>query len=234
MLKGIPDDFCFKEIHRSKVKINEACNPGRKHHCETKVVYMVNDESSYYCLQQGEGIYHDVNVTFIHKFKKFQFLSNVSAFQLHATISTQTQDSTPYFSVFFVGNNHGSWVDFAVEIKPKIEHSRKLSNFDKRYYHQAFVPTSSHFQTQHILSNVLKSWKYLLWIYTNMNDQKKNIDLNLTLQSKVADIVIPFSDTINHYKWTGRIELSMMKPTHCVSILGIIYNGSLTTSYSGS
>lgn len=95
---------------------------------------------------------------------KLQFLNNIATVSFHVSSPTPTQTTTPYLTVQFVANNHGSWVNILTEVR----HSKILpdlqsvpSNF-KNF--ETFHSYWFWFQDQQKLRKTSGLTESLLWI----------------------------------------------------------------------
>ncbi len=126
--------------------------------------------------------------------------------------------STPYFTVSFIANNHGSWIDIIAQatsskmvkigLQPEANHHSETV--------QSNLPKSSSFK------KVPYHLEYVLWIHAD--DVKEEFNVQLFLHT-YFDSNSTF--LIHRMVWDGLVTFSQEYPTFCLSTPGTAFQGHI-------
>ncbi len=210
-LHGVPRKFCHKEFHRSDNKSWEKCDDERQAECKPRHGY------------GGEiGTFKFFIVHWKDNIHKFQLLNDVSGFEVN--VSAAVHVGTPYFTVVFVGNNHGSWVDIEINLTADRTIHSTRNKFDEQHLSETFLlPGHSKSKAQTLNLETTN----LLWFHADMQENTSVYFLNLWVQN-----ILPYTRhfEIKQMEWRGNIRLSQEKPQYCVSLPGRVSTVTLTPS----
>ncbi len=126
-------------------------------------------------------------------------------------ISAATHKEAPYFTVVFVGNNRGTWIDILAEVAKPSNDTAKT---------QALTILN---QPQMPLNRIVYNEAYLLCIHANLSDPEGEIHFGFKLDS---DLEISQVYDIGSVEWEHFVTLTVEKPSFSVSTPGVVAGGS--------
>ncbi len=224
-MHGVPDQLCHNTTYRYENRTVTECIRARNQECEqcqsldrTQHILPIH-----YCVNLGMLGYQGLSSVSLctmefNEFSSNQLQNNVSKFGLYMVISASTHKETPYFTVVFVGNNLGSWIDILAE-------GSKASNFTAKSH--AFTILN---QPKMALNRIVQNQAYLLCIHSNLSDPDDEIHFNFNLHSE-----LPSSQVydISSVDWECFITLNVEKPGFSVSMPGVVAGGSFNLIETG-
>ncbi len=132
-----------------------------------------------FCVKQGsnEAIYTSL--------QDQEVLNEISEFYLllKSSAPTEKTENTPFFSVVFHGNNHGSWIDIVTttDVAPKIESGQ--SSEETVLLHKLRM------QEEYKIKRILHNFDHLLW--WELNPVSGNISIDLYIEANTSRVTNP-------------------------------------------
>ncbi len=218
IFNGFPRNICFIEFDRIQGCLHSGCGEAKTQKCRPESgQYWLHNVRASYCVNAERHGYldtpHDVETS------KYQFLSNISTFYLQVIEILPFETSV---TVWFAGNDHGSWVDLKVEMIPPEK--------TQPYY---FYPWVFGSQTLSILDTVTVvpeatsfikyiselGAKYMLWpVVTSRLNVIARFGVKVLAHSRFA-----FRDlnTVLALEWSDVFDMSPERPHFCMSTFGV-------------
>ncbi len=229
-LMGIPDEFCLSEMFRADLKICHTCEPIRRTECEKGYEGEGKAWTVHYCVKPLSELYQmspyaprgwDKNKKIQISLSQAKWLNNRTSLHDVATFawfvrSKIYSDNTPYFTVSFTANNHGSWIDIIAQATSSKMGKRGLKSEANHHSETVLstLPKSSSFK------KVPHGLEYVLWLHAD--DVKEEFNVELVLHT-YFDISVTF--LIHRVVWHGLVTFYQENPTFCLSTPGRAFQG---------
>ncbi len=225
---GLPEKFCLKKTYRAHKNTVKTCDSDKQFECEECLNFQdVHHLPTYFCINPGKhGKQGQCTKCLCPSRKVYPgvkhslLLNRVSSFDSQMLVSAPTHDTTPYFTVVFVKNNHGSWVEIVAEVISETTDNDKNTLFESKYHHE-----NLDINNRATLTIFHQHLAYFLWIDSGINDPETEDVFSIKMESEFPDSTI---QDINAMEWESQVSLSKQKHVFCVSIPGVLSAASIT------
>ncbi len=223
---GLPEKLCLRKTFRTEENTTETCNSTKQLECqECLSFHNVQHLPTYFCINPGrQGQYFQHLCPTTTRFPAVQkyssLLNRVSnvGFQMH--LSVPTHDTTPYFTVVFANNNHGSWIEIVAEVISEGTDELHKTMFQRKYHSE-----NLNVNNNSKLTEIYQHVAYFLWMDFHLRYSETEEVFNIKMESEFPDSIM---QDISAMEWESQVFPSKEKHVFCVSIPGVLSTASIT------